>query len=145
MSAVVPVADVNVSSLVLNPVNPALKNTELVDAITDGNLERTIDGASTLDLTVHDPRRSLIRSGLFGYQLDVQLDKLWFRLVKVNKNGDDLTLTFDDREVALLRRQVKPRKASRSQVTRAQFALSLVREVRPAIKFVAPDLTTRQP
>jgi cell wall-associated NlpC family hydrolase len=139
------VADVDVTSLVLNPVNPAVRDTQIVDAITDGNLERTIDGASTLDLTLHDPRRSLIRSGLFGYQIDVQLDKLWFRLVKVTKNDDDLTLTFEDRSVALLRKQTKPRKASRSDVTRAQFALSLVREIRPAITFVAPDLTVRQP
>jgi len=68
-----------------------------------------------------------------------------FRLCKVSKQGDDLTCTFEDLQVAELRLHKSPRKASRSKVTRAEFALSLVREVRPAIPFICPELHTQQP
>ncbi len=144
-----PAADLGVSKLVLDVVNRKVRglDTRIEGSITDGTLERTMDGASTLTITVHDADRALLRSGLFGYAIDTRLDTLYFRLVKVAKQDDDLTLTFEDREVALLRQHRTPKKASRAKVTRAEFALSLVREVRQAggIPFVSPALHVRQP
>jgi len=116
-------------------------------SITGGSLERTIDGASTLTITLHDPQRVLLRSGAFGRSSEVRLDRLYWRLAKVSKTGDDLTLTFEDREVSLLRAKRGPKKpAPRSKVTRAEFALSLVREVKAGggITFVCPELHVRQ-
>jgi hypothetical protein len=138
--------DLDLSKVVLDVVNRKLRlDTRIDGSIVGGELERTIEGASTLTLTVHDPRRALLQSGMFSYAIDVTLDALRFRLVKVGKQGDDLTLTFEDREVALLRQHNRPRKAKRGKLTRAQFALSLVREVKPAIPFVCPELRARQP
>jgi len=138
--------DLDVARIVLDTVNRKLKSMDarIDGSVTDGTLERTMDGASTLTLTVHDPKRILLRSGVFSTQVDVSLDKLFFRLVKVGKSGDDLTLTFEDREVAILRKATSPKKASRSNVTRAQFALSLIREARPLIPFKIPELGQRQ-
>jgi len=115
--------------------------------ITDGRLERTLDGASTLTLTVDDHDRALLRSGMFDRQLDLNLLGEWWRLVQVAKQGDSLTLTFEDRSVAYLRQITKPRKAKRSKMTRAEFALSIVREVKAGggIRFVCPDVAVKQP
>jgi hypothetical protein len=142
-----PEIDLDVQRVVLDVVNKKLRglDTRIDNSLTDGQIERTIDGASTLTLTVHDPKRALLQSGMFSYAVDVTLDRFVFRLVKVSKSGTDLTLTFEDRDVNRLRQHNKPRKAQRGKVTRAEFALSLVREVKnPAIKFVCPELHVAQ-
>jgi hypothetical protein len=125
-------------------LNGAALNARIASMVTAADLERTIDGASTLTLTVFDPDRRLLRSGIFGDVIDVELDGLWFRLVKVSKAGDTLTLTFEDRIVSMLRDRDSYRKARRGTVTRAEFALSLVREIQPAIDFISPDLHVKQ-
>jgi hypothetical protein len=142
-----PEVDLDLQRLVLDVAGRRVRDldTRIEGSIVDGELERTMEGASTLTLTVHDPRRALLQSGMFSRSIDVRLDRLYFRLVKVGKAGDDLTLTFEDREVARLRQHDKPRKATRGKLTRAQFALSLVREVKPPIRFVCPELRQRQP
>jgi hypothetical protein len=141
-------ADLGLSSLVLDVVNRRVRglDEQIASAITDGSVERTVEGASSLTLTVHDADRALLRSGVFGYAIDVMLDKLYFRLVKVSKQANDLSLTFEDRAVALLRQHTSPKKANRAKVTRAEFALSLVREVHAfgGIPFVCPELHTQQ-
>jgi len=140
--------DLDVQTLKLDVLGAKFSglDTRIENSLVDGSIERTIDGASTLTLTVHDPRRALLQSGMFAHTVEVTLDRFRFRLVKVSKADTDLTLTFEDRDVARLRQYRKPRKASRAKVTRAEFALSLVREVKnPAIAFVCPELHTRQP
>lgn len=140
--------DLDVSKLKLDvvPKGKRLVGARIESAITDGELERTTDGASTLTLTLHDPKRTLLQSGLFSYAIDVSLDALRFRLAQVSKQGDDLTLTFEDRAVALLRQHSKPRHAPRGKITRAEFALSLVREIKhPPIPFVCSQLHVQQP
>jgi hypothetical protein len=116
---------------------------------TDGELDRTIAGPSTVLLTIHDPRRKLLDDPMFirrkdgglGY-VDLQLDGIWWRLVKFEKQGDDLSLTFEDRAVAYLRRYWRPMKAKRGDVTRAEFVLALVRQVKEGggIGFYCPEL-----
>ena len=141
-------SDVDVGALLLRVAGTKLSKggTRVDQRVTDGTLERTIEGASTLTLTLDDSDRYLIRSGVFDRQIDLQFDGLWWRLVKVSKVTDTLTLTFEDRAVAYLRQITKPRKASRSKMTRAEFALSLVREVKKGggIPFVCPDLHAKQ-
>ena len=115
------------------------------ESIIDGSIERTMDGASTLSVTVHDPSREMLRSGMFDHAIDVKLDGQWFRLAQVNKQGDDLELTFEDRVVAYLRIHKKPRSMSRSKVTRAQFVRLLVREVKATtIPFISPSIGVTQ-
>ncbi len=141
--------DLDVTKLVLDVVDRKLRylSTRIDASLTGGTIERTIDGASTLTLQVHDPKHVLLRSGLFDQQVQLRLDRLFWRLCQISKQGDDLTLTFEDREVALLRRHSAPKKAKRGNMTRAEFALSLVREVREGggIPFVCPELHVRAP
>lgn len=112
-------------------------------AIRSGALTRTIEGASTLSLTVSDPERFLMRGGYFARRADLEFDDLWFRLVRFSKSGDDMGLTFEDREVNILRKKTKARRFDRAKYTRAQALKALVGEV-PHILFVCPELNRRQ-
>jgi hypothetical protein len=143
-------SDVDVGAVALQIVGAKLGKGSAIRVegrITDGRLERTMDGASTLTLTLDDHDRALLRSGALSQQIDLNLAGEWWRLVQVSKQGDTLTLTFEDRAVAYLRKITTPRKAKRSKMTRAEFALSIVREVKAGggIPFVCPDLTVKQP
>lgn len=114
--------------------------------LTGGTISRTIEGASQLVVTVNDYDRNLLTSGLLSNKLDVQLDGLWFRLSGVDKAGDELTLTFEDREVALLRQHIGWKVMSRNRVTRAEFVLNLIREVKDfVIPVQIPELRIIQP
>jgi hypothetical protein len=139
--------DLDVGKVVLDVVSSKIPglDTRIDQSIVDGSIERTIEGASTLRLTLHDPKRALLKSGMFAYEIQVTLDKLKFALCKVGKSEDDLTLTFEDAEVAALRKITAPKKAARSAMTRAEFAYSIVREVKPPIPFFCPELHVTQP
>lgn len=134
------------TDLVLDVVAEVAGDITIADAIVAGELERTIEGASTLTIDVHDPHRLLIRSPNLSRAIDLQYADVWFRLVKIAKAGDTVSLTFEDRDVAYLRTHRKSRKVSRNTMTRAQFVRSLVREVREhKIKFFSPEVNERQP
>src|SRR5262245_65974224 len=87
--------------------------------VLGADLERTIEGASTVTVNVHDPKLDLLSSRLFNFRIDVELDGLWFRLVKVSKTGTDLSLVFEDRAVAFMRKYEGYKKAYRDKTTRA--------------------------
>jgi hypothetical protein len=121
----------------------------ILEHVTGATVARTIDGASTLTVTLRDRERSIWRNpaAIVG-QVDTQIDGLWFRLKGYDKQGDDLTLTFEDREVALLRDYPKPFAKNRfisrptSVTNRLKFAKWLVDEVKDiagGIRFVTPD------
>jgi len=89
---------------------------------------------------------------VLGRPMQVELDGVTYQLVKagyVHGTGE-LTLTFEHELVYLLRRHKGGKSASRAASTRAQFILSLVREVAPEVarrryRFVCPELNVRQP
>lgn len=111
------------------------------EAIIDGHVNRTIEGASTVTLTVNDRYGYIRKSGRLGSAVDIKIDGLWFRLVKVSKSGNNLDLTFESREVAILRTYNKFRASKWGQLTRARFAQILVREVKEFhIPFICPEL-----
>ena len=120
-----------------------------IDRVKDINIRRTIEGASTVTVTLIDPDRAVLRSGLLNSKLDIELDGLWFRLVKVEKEDDELDLIFEDREIAILRGHNKLKIAHRSQTTRAEFVRNLIREtdkeISPPIAVVIPELHKIQP
>ncbi len=117
----------------------------ILGALTqDGPLRRSISEPTSLNLTVQDPDRLLAIGGYFERRADVELDDLWFRLVRAEKAGDQFALEFIDREIALLARHTKAKRVSRADSTRAEFLRSLVRE-EPQIPFVCPELHRRQP
>lgn len=118
--------------------------------IISATISRTIEGASTLKVTVNDYNRSFLNSGLLNNRLDVSVDGLWFRLCKVEKSedGDDIMLTFEDREIAVLRTYNKYKQAKRTMTTRAEFILNLIREPKEfgrKIPVVIPELHVAQP
>jgi len=149
VSALALATDVDVGSILLDVVGQSFGNAslEVRGRVTDGQLDRTIEGAPTLQITLEDDQRTLLRSGVFDRQIDLLFDDVWWRSVQVSKQADQLTVTFEDRAVALLRKITTPKKASRSQMTRAEFALSMVREVTEfgGIPFICPELHTVQP
>jgi hypothetical protein len=126
------------------------KDINIAEAITDITVERTIEGASTVTVEVFDRDRALLRSGRLSARNDTEIDGLYFRLVSVRKTGDTLELTFEDREIALLRTYAKPiiqsPKTSRGKITRAQFVLRLIKEVKEVkIPYVIPELNVVEP
>lgn len=116
------------------------------DAILEANLRRTIEGASTIELTLADDKRELLTRPIFQTQFDLEIDNLWFRLQAINDGGDDLGLTFEARDVNRLRRKTGHLKALRKDMTRAEFILLMVRELKhPAVPFFSPQLHVVQP
>lgn len=126
---------------------------DIISRITDANVERTTGGASTFQVDVDDAHRDLLRSGYISKQVDVEIDGLWWRLTQFKKNGDAISLIFEEREIAVLRTYKKPIKASqatdRANITRAQFILRLLREPHEykhhPIPYFIPDLKTVEP
>lgn len=126
------------------------KDIDIEGAVLDVVVDRTIQGASTVTVTVEDRDRVLLQSGRLSARNDIEIDGLFFRLASVQKSAEILTLAFEDREVALLRRYNKPIKqslsTSRQKLTRAEFVLRMIREVKETkIKYVIPHLTKVQP
>lgn len=119
----------------------SLVKADLSGRIIEASINRTIEGAGTLTVVINDYDRVVLKSGILTEKMDVQIDGLWFRLTTVDKQEDELVLTFEDREVAILRTYVKWRIAQRDKVTRAEFVLSLIREVKEFnIPVVIPEL-----
>ena len=129
---------VDLDNFMVDAVNRLNIDFDLADRITDGSIERTMDGASTLTVTVDDTDRVLLNSSIWDYTLEVELDGMWFRLVNVSKTGDDLELNFEDRVVAWLREHNSPLKASRGKMTRAEFIQKMVAEVKADNKAKEP-------
>ena len=119
---------------------------DLSGRIVDASISRTIDASSELKVTINDYDRALLTSGQLNNRLDVQIENLWFRLKGIEKQGDNLVLNFEDREIAVLRTYSKWKIANRARVTRAEFILSMIREVNEfVIPVVIPELHQIQP
>lgn len=119
---------------------------KLKRAITSAELEMTIEGASTLTVQVRDASRNLLRSELVQTRRSkVIIDNVEYTLVKVGRDGETVSLVFEETAVNLLRQYDSPKKANRANTTRAQFIASMVKEVKErTIPFFCPDLNQRQ-
>lgn len=118
----------------------------LTSATTEAIHEQTIEGASTVTITVRDPQRGLLRSNLVKTKATMTLDRVQYRLVKVSRDGNQVTLIFEETAVNVLREYDKPRKANRANTTRAQFVESLVKEPKThIIPFRCPERKIKQP
>jgi hypothetical protein len=148
----------------LDPAGKKIQGVDIATAVLDTSLTLTIEGASTLELTLLDKKLSLLRGDLLtkwawgtnaddrnedhwiidGRKVDAQLDDLWFRLVKVSKQTvDTLVLTFEDRIVAALRAHRGARKMYREKFTRAQFVKALCDAA--GVPYYIPELLKKQP
>jgi hypothetical protein len=139
----------DLSSMTLYGVQPWTKGLQqnLRLSITEAVLEQTIEGASTLTLTVRDPFHGLLRSDLVTYKSLLVLDDVRFRLVKVGRNATgELRLIFETASVQVLRGIKHPWKANRATMTRAQFVERLLREPRDVwIPYRIPEVNVQQP
>jgi murein DD-endopeptidase MepM/ murein hydrolase activator NlpD len=96
----------NITGLVLNGQTV---NADIREALTSASVDRTLSGASTLSLDVHDPDRKLVTSRLFANRVAATIDKAVFDLVQVRKSRSILSLVFEDAVVADLRKdRTKP-------------------------------------
>ena len=137
-----PAADLDVNNLTLQGKGLSAR---IKQAVTDGSIEQTIQGASTLTLTVADWAGALLRSAVLAGGVTLAFDGLSYTMVKISKSDTALTLTFEETAVNLLRQYSKPRKSDRATTTRAQFVRSLVQEVKEArIPFACPEVNKRQ-
>jgi murein DD-endopeptidase MepM/ murein hydrolase activator NlpD len=118
-------ADVVINSLKIDGEGA---KTELIEAITDASLRRSIDEVPTMTITVRDSKRSLLRSGIFSKRITTQLDNKSFELAQVRKTGGELGLVFEDLAAAELRRHDTPLKVEAGTMTRIQFARRLLQE-----------------
>src|SRR5689334_5218525 len=112
---------------------------------------RTMDGASTVELTVIDADRQIRETGILtrrgkpnkGSDFDraawnrvgeMRAEHLgrFFRLAGFSKNegSDLLLLTFEDEIASLMRRFKGPFKASRNDMTRLDFVMKLAQRSR---------------
>ena len=121
-------------------------------AVSSAEEVETMDGASTYTLVLVDQGGELERSGLFDSAVDLTVqgdtpdDDRVYRLVKVQSSYPMLTLQFEDRDVWYLRQHTSFRRASRAKVTRIQFIVSLVRDVKKKrIRIYAPESSVKQP
>lgn len=116
------------------------------DAITGGEVETTIEGASTLTLNVTDSRRQLVESRIMNHRVYMRALELDWALVQTTKQGDDFTLVFEDARVTALRSHRGRVKVSRGKRTRAEFIRDRVKLVKKfKIIFVCPELHKQQP
>lgn len=117
------------------------KNLPVRELVTEASLSMTIEGASTFTVTLIDRDLVLTRSDRLQKGLDTQIDGLYFRLANFKKTEDQVTLVFEDREVAIMRLYTAYTKVSKDTMNRFQFIVSLVRGVRElAIPIVCPEL-----
>jgi hypothetical protein len=133
-------ADVTLAGITLR--NKSTKAT-IEELVTGARLTRTIEGASTIVITITDYNRQIVKSSLVKEASDLTIQGMKFVLVKVRKTGNSLELTFEDWAVVQLRKKKGPKKAIRGQVTRAQFAEQLVKEVK-GLKFYSPEKAIKQ-
>lgn len=113
--------------------------------VPEPKLTRTVEGASSIEIPVYDPDSTLLRATLLAEKWEAKLDGLRFRYAALSKSGKELTLTLEDRWIALLREKEGPKKAYRSKTTRAEFIKRLVEEACPGLKFHCPQLHRKQP
>lgn len=144
---VVTAADVLAASATLDEVllNGTVLTATITERILSADIAWTIEGASTVTLRVHDPVGRLLSTGILTRDCVVEVDGVAFALVKVAGEGSILTLVFEDEVVARLRRTTKPKRAARGKVTRGQFMVGMVREERPRIPVVAPEMNVQLP
>lgn len=110
---------------------------DIARVLQDATVNRSIDGASTLEISLYDDAKKLLRSGILSQRIRMQVETNAFELVQVRKSGNGLTLTLEDLPIAALRRRDQPYKVAAGTMTHVEFAKKLVGEER-WLRFEAP-------
>jgi hypothetical protein len=114
--------------------------------LPQGGINRkTMEGVIDID----EAWEPILPPTMIGRAAEVAIDDVEFRLVGVNYTYStaETVLTFEDRTVYWLRRKKGiERKASRNDVTRFEFCLALIREIKSwTVPVVCPQLHVKQP
>ena len=143
----------NLSALIIDGQDASRSYADVVDALVTLTMTETITGASTVEMTLNDPHRTILRSTLLSHGSDAStgaegqavagktglngatmvLDGAGFELKAVRKSGSQLSLTWESMAVAQLRRKTGQKVVAAGVMTRAEFCASLIREI-PWIK-----------
>jgi hypothetical protein len=141
------------AGLSLDPFQRHVPNLAVTESVVRAKVTLTIEGASTLEIAIHDPTWFIEESGVIDpdqdgrmQAVDIELDGLRWRIVKAaRRDPDTLEMTFEPLEVAALRLQTKRRVWSRNEFTRAEAIQSMVAEVKvPQIMFDSPERGRKQ-
>lgn len=149
-------------------INGSQIDADITNAISQAQLERVLVGASTLTLTIEDPARTIVNSQIAqivaptapgaGLAPDAPYepttcaltdpatgDQLVFALCQVEKQGDQLTLVFEDFWINALRYAYATEAGyltAAGTVTRADFIVQVIRKALPLVPIpvlVVPD------
>jgi hypothetical protein len=119
---------------------------ELGGAITGRpELTRTVDGGSSVKISVRDQDLSFLQASLLAEKWDANIDGLHFRYMGADLGESSIDLTLKDRDIAILEEYDEPVSALRRDMTRAEFIVSLVRKARPHAPITCPQLHVIQP
>jgi cell wall-associated NlpC family hydrolase len=141
-----PTSAIDIGSFMMDVVTDQKLDTNISELVTRGNVIRTVDGASHIDVSVRDANRILLRSGVLSKTVDLTFSSRHFRLAQNQKQGGGIDMTYEDRIIAMLRDKDDPRTGSRGKMTRAEFIRMLVKSVKKEnIKFFCPELHKIQP
>lgn len=135
-------ADVTLPDLIIDGL--PITEHDWSEAVTDAKFVRSIEHASTTTFTVFDPDHKLLNSKILTTAIRCHVDQHAFQLVSVDKQDDDILLTFEDDAVAMLRKHAVPMKAARKKLTRAQFVKRMTDEEKK-LTLYCPELKIKQP
>jgi Peptidase family M23 len=96
--------------------------------ITRCDITQTLDEPLTITMDVWDKSRDLLTSGLLDTKVRIALGQTAFVMTRVAKNGDLLTLEFEDTNVNALRQLTSPMKVTRGTLSRIGFVKKLLEE-----------------
>lgn len=96
--------------------------------IVTATLSQSLDEPLTLKIQVWDKERALLTSGLLDVKLRIALDSQGFAMTRVAKEGDLITLEFEDAKVNAFRQLATPIKVTRGSTTRIEFVQRLLDE-----------------
>lgn len=120
---------------------------EVSDQVVGDGIEinRSIEGASTLKIPLLDDDGELRRHPLFQSLFTLEVDGLEFVYVGREKApGGVFSVMLEAKNVWRLRQHTGPERAYRDKVTRAEFWVGLVRRLRPSIPVFCPELHVEQ-
>jgi cell wall-associated NlpC family hydrolase len=108
--------------------------------LTRAVISQTLDEPLTITLDVWDKGRELLQSGLLDTKIRIALGGQAFLMTRCAKNGDVLTLEFEDAAVNQLRNFTKPMKVTRGTMSRIGFVKKLLSEKgAPRLRWVIDD------
>lgn len=158
--------DYRIESFTLTSTNRSVAPVDISDSISASGMTLSVDQSSPEEFTVSvlDPDRKLLRGDLLtgwlwgtnadnrdeahwvldGRTISAKLDDLDLQLVKASKQGDIVTLTFEQAAVLRLKAHSGARHVFRDAgVTRAQFVKMLADAA--GVQTYIPELNVRQP